>query len=43
MYADARNLSTAPTNLTPPGGPGLAPAEGGLPAAEDRSLSLIHI
>lgn len=31
MYADARNLSTAPTNLTPPGGPGLAPAEGGLP------------
>ncbi|OYN85372.1 hypothetical protein CGZ92_11300 [Parenemella sanctibonifatiensis] len=31
MYADARNLSTAPTDLTPPGGPGLTPAEGGLP------------
>ncbi|GAA2082764.1 hypothetical protein GCM10009821_24660 [Aeromicrobium halocynthiae] len=31
MYADARNLSTASTDLTPPGGPGLAPAEGGLP------------
>ena len=31
MRADARNLSTAPADLTPPGGPGLAPAEGGLP------------
>jgi len=31
MHADARNLSTAPTGLTPPGGSGLAPAEGGLP------------
>ena len=30
MRADARNLSTAPADLTPPGGPGLAPAEGGL-------------
>ena len=33
MHADARNLSTAPADLTPPGGPGLAPAEGGLPIA----------
>ena len=33
MHADARNLSTAPADLTPPGGPGLAPDEGGLPIA----------
>ena len=31
MRADARNLSTAPADLTPPGGPALAPAGGGLP------------
>ena len=31
MRTDARNYSTAPADLTPPGGPGLAPAEGGLP------------
>ena len=31
MHADTRDLSTTPADLTPPGGPGLAPAEGGLP------------
>ena len=31
MHPDARNLRTAPADLTSPGGPGLAPAEGGLP------------
>jgi hypothetical protein len=31
MHADARNHSTAPADLTPPGVPDLAPAEGGLP------------
>ncbi|GLI29762.1 hypothetical protein BCONGLO52_06030 [Brachybacterium conglomeratum] len=31
MHADTRDLSTTPVDLTPPGGPGLAPAEGGLP------------
>ena len=30
MGTDARNHSTAPADLTPPGGPGLAPAEGGM-------------
>ena len=39
MYADARNLSTAPTNLTPPGGPGLAPAEGGMPVVVNSKSS----
>ncbi len=33
MHPDARNLSTDPVDLTPPGGPGLAPAEGGVPGA----------
>lgn len=31
MHADARNLSTAPADLTPPGGPDLAPGGAGLP------------
>lgn len=41
MHADARNLSTAPTDLTPPGGPGLAPAEGGLPNAVPNGESSV--
>lgn len=31
MHATDHNLGTAPADLTPPGGPDLAPAEGGLP------------
>ena len=41
MHADARNLSTAPADLTPPGGPGLAPAEGGLPNAVTNGESSV--
>ncbi|MGO3248153.1 MAG: RNA helicase, partial [Agrococcus casei] len=37
MHADARNHSTAPADLTPPGGPDLAPAGGGLPGAVPNS------
>lgn len=33
MSLTNRTSSTAPADLTPPGGPGLAPAEGGLPDA----------